>query len=293
MTALTTAPTTATTTAASEPTTTPAGGDCPADSFPDLAGTPGAGDGYDAPSVTATCADGMLTVQSNGMISYPFVAITPNPLLAQTYEWSVPLEPTWLDEPDSIVDRLGTLGFTVTGIPIYGPTEGAQPVAEAYGDPVANGLLDDCGGHTGPHGEYHHHSIDDEVAMCNLDQVQVVGYAIDGYPIYNTVVCLDIACDTRGVAESGYEVIGDVSSHVWDAVAYVGAEGAGTATSNVLDECNGRTEPDGSYGYHVTTTAFPYIIGCLHGVAAAQQGAAGAPMPPMGGKPPQGPPPKP
>jgi hypothetical protein len=57
----------------------------------------------------------------------------------------------------------------------------------------------------------------------------------------------------------------------------------------VLDECNGRIQPDGTYGYHATLT-FPYIVGCLKGTPKTQSGAAAAPMPPMGGnnQPPQG-----
>jgi hypothetical protein len=58
----------------------------------------------------------------------------------------------------------------------------------------------------------------------------------------------------------------------------------------MLDECNGRIQPDGTYGYHATLT-FPYIVGCLKGTPKTQSGAAAAPMPAMGGnnqQPPQG-----
>jgi hypothetical protein len=57
----------------------------------------------------------------------------------------------------------------------------------------------------------------------------------------------------------------------------------------MMDECNGRIQPDGTYGYHATLT-FPYMVGCLKGTPMTQSGAAAAPKPPMGGnnQPPQG-----
>ena len=59
--------------------------------FPDLASAPGAGAGYAAPKVSVSCAKGTLTVVSNGMIAYEFVAHTPNGLRAQSFTWKVPL----------------------------------------------------------------------------------------------------------------------------------------------------------------------------------------------------------
>jgi hypothetical protein len=71
---------------------------------------------------------------------------------------------------------------------------------------------------------------------------------------------------------------------VWNAYAF-----KASSSPTVLDECNGRIQPDGTYGYHATLT-FPYIVGCLKGTPKTQSGAAAAPMPPMGGsnQPPQG-----
>mgnify|MGYP000851921398 CR=1 FL=1 len=262
---------------------------CPSEVFPDLSATEGPGGDYAMPSVSVTCADGTMTVTSNDMPSYTYVAMTPNALEEQDFEWTITLDPQVAAEKTDIVNRLGTLGFTTTGIPVYGPTEGAIPPDQAYGDPVHNGLLDGCGGHTGGDADYHYHTIIYTEAACNLQSSELVGYAIDGFPIYNSVVCLDAACTTTDLAQSGYTVTGDPSSEVWNAVEYTGGDGAGTATTNVLDECNGRIEPDGSYAYHLTVTQFPYIIGCFTGTATEQQGAAAAAMPPMNGQAPAGP----
>jgi len=275
-----------TTTAASSvnsPTSHPAFGTCPSSAFPDLSGT-SAGANYAAPKVTVTCTDTEVTVTSNNMISYEFEAKTPNALAPQNFTWKIPLKPTKASTPTSIENRLGTLGFTVTGIAIYGPTEGPMPAAEAYGDPVGNGLMDYCGGHTGPSSDYHYHTIIYTDAVCNFETSQLVGFAIDGFPIYNSVICLDANCSQTTLAKSGYTKTGDSRSYVWKAYSFSG--GTDPAT---LDACNGRTEADGTYAYHLTPTQFPYIIGCLTGTATSQTGSAAAPMPAMQGQ--QGPPP--
>ena len=76
---------------------------------------------------------------------------------------------------------------------------------------------------------------------------------------------------------SGYIKTGDPKTNSWDAYRYKVSK-----ATVVLDACNGRTQPDGTYGYHVTTD-FPYIIGCFTGTATLPKGRAGGPMPPMGG----------
>ena len=263
-------------------TSHPAFGTCPDSAFPDLSGT-SAGANYAAPKVTVTCTDTEVTVTSNNMISYEFVAKTPNALAPQNFTWKIPLKPTKSAAPTNIENRLGTLGFTVTGIAIYGPTEGPMPAAEAYGDPVGNGLMDYCGGHTGPSSDYHYHTIIYTDAVCNFETSQLVGFAIDGFPIYNSVICLDANCSQTTLAKSGYTKTGDSKSYVWKAYTFSGGTDPGT-----LDACNGRTEADGTYAYHLTPTQFPYILGCLIGTATTQTGGAGAQMPPMQGQ--QGPP---
>ena len=76
--------------------------------------------------------------------------------------------------------------------------------------------------------------------------------------------------------KSGYVKTGNPKTNSWTAYTY-----KASSSKNVLDKCNGRTEADGSYAYHATST-FPYTIGCFKGTPVTQQGAAEAPMPPMG-----------
>jgi hypothetical protein len=136
--------------------------------------------------------------------------------------------------------------------------------------------MDTCGGHTGPAREYHHHAIT-LVQQCNLSKQKILGYALDGFPIYTTLGCLNAKCTKTAVMKSGYIKTGDPKTNSWDAYTYKTSK-----TTGVLDACNGRTQPDGTYGYHVTTD-FPYIIGCFTGTATLPKGRAGGPMPPMGG----------
>jgi hypothetical protein len=249
---------------------------CPTAAFPNLSQSVGAGTGYAKPSISVTCSKTELKVSSNGMISFPFEQKTPNALTAQDWNWSVPLNPVKAKSTTSIKNVLGTLGFTVSGLPIYGPTEGQQPAAQAFGDPVYNKILDTCGGHTGPSREYHHHAIT-LAEQCNLSKQSILGYALDGFPIYTTVGCLDKKCTKTAIMKSGYVKTGDPTTNTWDAYTYKSSK-----ATNVLDACNGRTQPDGTYGYHATTD-FPYIIGCFAGTATLPKGRAGGPMPPMGG----------
>lgn len=215
--------------------------------FPSLAAAVGAGAGYAKPIVTATCSATQLTVKSNGMIGYSFQQMTPNSLAAQNFTWTVPLAPVKNSAPISIVNKLGPLGFTVTGLPIYGPTEGPVPPTEAFGDPVHNGILDSCKGHTGPQSEYHYHALN-AISACLLNQT-LLGFALDGFPIYS---------NPGNTYKSGYSLTGNPKTYSWSAYTYKSGD------ANTLDSCNGRVGTNGSYGYYATT-AFPYIIGCYVG----------------------------
>jgi hypothetical protein len=206
--------------------------------------------------------------------------MTPNSLKEQEWSWHIPLAPKVATVTTSIKNVLGTLGFTVTGLPIYGPTEGPMPAFQSFGDPVYNKILDSCGGHTGPSSEYHQHAIFSP-AQCNLSKQAIVGYALDGFPIYSGLGCVDAACKTSIKMTSGYVMTGNPTSNSWDAYKYVKSSKA-----SVLDACNGRTEPDGTYGYHVTET-FPYILGCYKGTPTQQAGKSAAAMAPMRISPPQ------
>ena len=120
----------------------------------------------------------------------------------------------------------------------------------------------------------------------------IIGFALDGFPIYGPMGCLDEDCEEVVEFKSGWEltvyespgctssmecsmdyacgaaiVDGEVTTacgpkdYVWENSEYIAKDG-----ETFLDECNGRIGPDGSYRYYATTT-FPYILGCVTGTA--------------------------
>src|SRR5690606_32781637 len=91
----------------------------------------------------------------------------------------------------------------------------------------------------------------------------ILGWALDGFPIYGPQGCLDTACAEVVTFESGWAQTGDPTTYAWDNHAYKASTDA-----NVLDKCNGRVGPDGTYRYHATA-GFPYILGCFTGTPAS------------------------
>ena len=100
---------------------------------------------YDDPSVEVSCTDDAVVVVSNGIPAYEFVAVTPNGLASQDWTWEIARDPEMADTMTDI-PLLGTAGFAVNGIPIYGPNEGDFP--DPYGDPILSDIMDPCLGHT-------------------------------------------------------------------------------------------------------------------------------------------------
>lgn len=256
--------------------------DCPqAASMLDVSKAPGAGDAYPKPTLSAKCTGDKFVVESNDIPHYTFVQTTPNPLKGQSEHYEIPRNPQVAATVSSI-PLLGVAGFAVNGMPFFGPNEAGEPADEAYGDPVYNGLMDPCMGHTSP-GEYHYHSM---LVKC-LDQNSlvekpwmnedppadeaspIIAWALDGFPVYGPQECSDAACSSVVVMKSGYVKIGDPKSHAWDAYEWQASE-----DPTHLDECNGHTGPGGDYHYHQTET-FPYILGCYRGTAAGAGGGTG------------------
>ncbi len=251
-----------TTTAApstSTPTSTTAADACPAGDFlTDLDGVDQA-DGYGTVALTATCDEDSLLVASNGLIDYEFVAITPNDLAAVDQTWDLPLEPEEAEVPGAM--GLGVIGVAVNGIPLFGAFEAPR---DGYGDPLSDGLLDACNGHTAPGGMYHYHA---RYGCLFEDPDQpglVYGYANDGYAIVAPYECTDDGCTSTESVSPSYVRVDESSTAAFEAWEY--QRGAGD-----LDECNGRTDADGVYRYYLTDT-FPYLPFCYHGVTDAAVG---------------------
>jgi hypothetical protein len=300
---------------------------CRADVFLDVSAYSGPGGDYAGPKTEVTCTATEMTMTSNGMPHYTYVATTPNALGEQAHVWTIPLTPTYTESTTG-VPCLGAVGFAINGIPLYGPNEGPMP--DPFGDPVENDVMDESLGHTGGTADYHYHAFmeasfrdtdgdgipdlyDDDPVATPTDPSPILGYALDGFPIYGSRGCVDEACTdlvtfksgwtstnyeagTEGCTRSsecsnqanyvcGATVIGDelttacvFKDYAWDNHAYQAHAG-----SHWLDQCNGRMGADGTYRYHATST-FPYLVGCFHGsvpagtrASCADGGGTGAP----------------
>ncbi len=237
-------------------------------SIPNVGALGNAGAGYAAPAVAGACEGEQFVIRSNGIPTFEYVPLTPNGLQAKSYTFKIPRNPapaaTKADIP-----LLGNVGVSVTGIPIFGPTENPM---DGYRDPFLDdqlrNLLDDCNGHTAPQGTYHFHARPECVMMALGGEQRglVLGWSFDGYPILAPVICTDAACTaTKRVQSSWRRTVADYNlttrGPAWDIHAYEAGLGD-------LDRCNGLpiTEPGAKYDYaYFATDSFPYFMGCYHG----------------------------
>ena len=234
-----------------------------------------------------SCDDTVVTVVSNGIPHYEFIQMTPMELVENVRTFEFPLNPQVAAAPTSPLrgngnPRLGYFGAAVNGIPVYGPTEATQGPAGTvpYGDPVYNGLMDECLGHGAPH---HYHSLNEKCLVTEglvfnpstndyevgAKASPVLGFAADGFPIYGSWECVDESCDELRKMRSGWQLLagGSLQVEVWDHVEYVASD-----DSTVLDACNGHSHDERGYHYH-HTESFPYIIGCFTGTPMGIMGA--------------------
>lgn len=197
------------------------------------------------PFVSASCSDTEITVTSNSIPDFPYVGTSPGVPTEVEMTYAFPTTPTVAETPGEI-PIVGPIGVAVNGLPIYGPTEG--PGGDVQARP---GGFAECGGHNGPT-TYHYHLFlvtgSDRCRFSAADGRVVYGYAFDGYPIYG-------GYDYTSSYELTDESLFDTDT--WSAHTYI--EGSGD-----LDECNGRVDADGNYGYYATE-GFPYLLGCFRG----------------------------
>jgi len=231
---------------------------CPIDNFLDVSNSDGAGASYPKPYLNVYCDKEFVYVRSNGIPNYSFVQTTPNVLKEQDYLWKIPLYPK-IASQSSEIPLLGVIGFAVNGLPIYGPNEG--PFPDPYGDPVYNKLLDRCLGHTAQRGDYHYHAFELSCLALNIGNYKespILGYALDGFPIYGPYGCID-NCTKIIEFQSSWVKKGDPKTYAWDNYEYISNN-----DPKYLDKCNGRY--DDKLGYHYRATKdFPYLLGCYSG----------------------------
>ena len=270
---------------------------------------------FPAPELSVEYDSDNIIIKSNGIPTFEFIEKTPNALQVQSHNWFIPRSPVPADTFTQI-PLLGTVAFTTTGLPIYGPNEAERP--DPYGDPYVNQILDFCHGHTGGQGDYHFHAAPECLIQHpdgSEEHYNIVGFALDGYPLvahYKSV--LDASgnpiLDANGKTQfdwletSGYEptpdykrqVIenGGISTYAWDNYNY-----DINRANRTLDEGNGRLLSDKiivgglsekeffnfDYAYFVAGE-FPYFIAKYRGQTNIRGVSDAGPSRPDGTKPP-------
>lgn len=175
----------------------------------------------------------------------------PNAIAAQQLTYVLPETPTY-GAPQCIGHEVGVM---LSGVVLFSALDSSGRDAGAWE------VQDDCSGHPEITGSYHYHTPSPCLVKANVDEV--VGYALDGFPITGSRL----------------------------------GEG-NVLTTRDLDECHGITsdvQVDGrpQHTFHYVMTAdFPYSVSCFHGRPITVQGQKQPPPMPPGPPPPGYPPPR-
>jgi len=197
----------------------------------------------------------------------------PNAIREQAYRWRVPVEPTMIDGPPRFAGGV-PFGVALNGVPFDPGTAELwrnDPAwrYEAITSPLDLGL-DRHHAHVQPSGAYHYHGLPTGFieARGGIEQLLLIGYAADGFPIYGPYAYKDAHDATSEliklrpswrVKEGRRPSGGPGGAYDGSFVAdweYV--EGLGD-----LDQCNGRfgvtpEYPGGTY-YYVLTETYPFV----------------------------------
>ncbi len=278
---------------------------CASSNFLDVSNAAGPSYNNLHPSLSASCSANTVTVLSNGIPTYTYMALTPNGLQAKSYTFTFPRFPAIAGSTTN-VPLLGNVGVAVNGIPIYGVNEGAMPASDAYGDPIAAAILDECGSHSAQQGTFHNHSLNVKClvqsAVSEPDpwndpdpspnvRSPIIGYAFDGFAIRGPYECTDGTCTAMQKMLSSWDNTGyqpgtqgcsssaSCTNGYCTAVMIAGTETTACVPKTCVWSNNAYSAKVGSAyldqcnghlgplgDYHYhTTTTFPYILGCYTG----------------------------
>ena len=186
----------------------------------------------------------------------------PNQIILAEEIFIIPLEPVYNE--NTADTSLGTVGVAINGIPIYNPFEDQNETA-AYGR-----IFSSCCGHPQLNGIYHYHkyptclryidgdNFKTEKEKCDsIDQLiengnhsPLIGFALDGWPIYGPVGWTDEMRNSE-LLSSSYTGLPDSSGNP----AFI-------ENSGDLDVCNGIDSPtpefpEGIYHYVMSVKSNP------------------------------------
>jgi hypothetical protein len=272
-----------------------------------------------ASEVTITVENGVRTIKSNGIPNHETGQFpgrgNPNTIAQQQYEFHVPANPKVAEKTTPL--RMQPFGIAVNGV-VFDPGAAEwwngdrnwqyEPLMMT---PLFLGV-DSSHAHVQPNGAYHYHAIPTALVFAlteGKEKMVIVGWAADGFPIYNTLGhadSKDVASPLK-ILKSSYRVkMGERAGGPGG--KYDGkflADYEFVAGLGDLDECNGRfgvtpEYPDGIYHY-VLTEQFPFVPRMYRGTpdasfsrrgpggggAAQRQGSpgGGGPGGPGGGRP--------
>lgn len=228
-------------------------------------------------AVTITEADGYRIITANGIPDHSPGRFpnrnNPNAIAPQQHRYRVPLTPVVARRLVPV--GLNTFGVAVNGVPFdpgaaewyqRNPRSGWQ--VEALGG-LMNLGLDQHHAHVQPTGAYHYHGVPTGLVAghAHPGQMQLLGWAADGYPIYHgrahqdpwdatsPVVAMRPSYRLRAGTRAGGPGGPHDGSYVQD---WEFVQGLGD-----LDLCNGRSGvtpefPQGVY-YYMVTAEFPFI----------------------------------
>ena len=211
---------------------------------------------WPAHRLTITVAGGAIHITTNDLPSHTTGSFpiasgdpaylydrNPNSIRAQAFDVKLPLSPKAAASPSCLPG--GPIGVLLSGAYLFDALDGEGR------DAVAHEVQDHCAGHPQQGGAYHYHDLSPCVYSGPPGrQSSLVGYALDGYPIYGPL----------------------------------GAGGKVLSNSD-LDACHGTTGPVILRGkkvtiYHYVATAeYPYTLGCFRGTPVHAGGVVGGPPP--------------
>ncbi|MFM7036430.1 MAG: YHYH protein [Planctomycetaceae bacterium] len=179
-----------------------------------------------------------LIIDSQGYPNHPTAIFpnsgNPNSIAVQNFRFRFPLQPRRSD----VITRLpmGPIGMALNGVVFFNPFEqGGMNAVAGYSEV----WLDSCCGHPQQTGVYHYHKYPACVKSPFRDDGKqhspVIGFAFDGFPVYGP----------------------------WESTGVMAKDVTGTES---LDVCNGHSDTQRGYHYHVTPGRFPYVLGGYRGL---------------------------
>jgi hypothetical protein len=159
----------------------------------------------------------------------------PNSIGEQQITVALPKNPTILRVPECV--NGGPIGYMLSGAALFNGFDAQNR------DALAHEIQDTCGGHPERTGQYHYHGYSScaEKNGQKNNTSTLLGYAVDGFGIYN-----DTEANKQLITEDLDECHGHIHTTTWD------------------------NEQKEIYHYHITRD-FPYSIGCFKGKKVQQK----------------------